>query len=159
MGEFLGRYLGEFCGPTEWTLGRQTIGKTCPSRDSNPDLADFKSAASADWATGAPVQPIVSIRRGRTRRVRAWRDDDGRLPREAAAECVWFRRRNYWAGALAGSTGGAMVFGFGLAAATKDARGLSRFSSGVLSRPANSAESQSRPTRNLRSTVGIARPW
>lgn len=30
--------------------------KRCPNRDSNPDLADFKSAASANWATGAPGQ-------------------------------------------------------------------------------------------------------
>ena len=43
--------------PTKRGFGRPGCPETsqrCPRRDSNPHCADFKSAASADWATGAP---------------------------------------------------------------------------------------------------------
>jgi hypothetical protein len=44
---------------------RMRKGKTlCPGRDSNPDWDDFKSSASADWATGARTGPARGCRAG-----------------------------------------------------------------------------------------------
>ena len=41
--------------------GIRTQEVTCPQWDSNPHLADFKSAASANWAIGAnPPTPEVA---------------------------------------------------------------------------------------------------
>ena len=33
--------------------GKSAVPWACPGRDSNPDWDDFKSSASANWATGA----------------------------------------------------------------------------------------------------------
>ncbi len=49
------------CGAIPW----------CPKRDSNPYLKDFKSFASADWATGAWSFPPALSGLGQTRR--CWR--------------------------------------------------------------------------------------
>ena len=38
-----------------------------PRRDSNPDLSDFKSPASADWATGARAPSLETGRAGPVR--------------------------------------------------------------------------------------------
>lgn len=67
--------------PSRSRVARQTP-TPCPRWDSNPDLTDFKSAASADWATGASAESSVTA-------IRLWR----RCPRAADA-ITPYRARN-----------------------------------------------------------------
>ena len=118
----------------------------CPGRDSNPDSDDFKSSASANWATGARLQSGTRARRNAEREMtqmvsaehpdRAFESSHGAQPQAKAR------------------------YAFGRAAnSSKAARGLERASSATRSRRKRKLTMSSTNTRILRSHVGIARPW
>ena|GEM_PF-3536040 len=47
-------------GQTHPSYAELSVLDLCPQSDSNRHLADFKSAASANWAIGAPQASVVS---------------------------------------------------------------------------------------------------
>jgi hypothetical protein len=124
----------------------QQTAEPCPGRDSNPDSDDFKSSASANWATGARLQSGTRVRRHAEREMtqmagaehpdRAFESSRGAQPQAKAR------------------------YAFGRAAnSSKAARGLERASSAIRSRRNRKLTMSSTNTRILRSHVGIARPW
>ena len=124
----------------------QRPAEPCPGRDSNPDSDDFKSSASANWATGARVQSGTRVRRHAeremTRMVSAEHPDRAIESSRSARPQA---KADYAFGRAANSS--------------KAARGCDRASSAIRSRRNTKFTMSSTNTRILRSHVGIARPW